>query len=121
MVVTVRRPAFSAPYWLALEWGNSLPLSVRELVHTRSTLQRGVPKLEYLVFLIKQNAPLSQELESHLPTRFAQAFNKFYHRFHILSEPDTDRQQFILYQVYLVNEVLAAALGLMGIEIPERM
>ena len=61
-----------------------------------------------------------------LPPRSAdpwlwQAFNNFYHRFHILSEPDADRQQFLLYMVHLVNQTLTSALGLMGIEIPERM
>jgi arginyl-tRNA synthetase len=53
--------------------------------------------------------------------RLAQAFNNFYHRFHILSEPDADRQKFLLYLVHLVNQTLTSALGLMGIEIPERM
>ena len=53
--------------------------------------------------------------------RLAQGFNNFYHRFHILSEPDQDRQSFLLYLVHLVSETLASALGLMGIEIPERM
>jgi arginyl-tRNA synthetase len=53
--------------------------------------------------------------------RLAQAFNNFYHRFHILSEPNAERQQFLLYLVHLVNQTLTSALGLMGIEIPERM
>jgi len=53
--------------------------------------------------------------------RLAQAFNNFYHRFHILSEPHAERQQFLLYLVHLVNQTLTAALELMGIEVPERM
>jgi arginyl-tRNA synthetase len=53
--------------------------------------------------------------------RLAQAFNNFYHRFHILSEPVADRQQSLLYLVHLVNQTLTSALELMGIEIPERM
>jgi arginyl-tRNA synthetase len=53
--------------------------------------------------------------------RLAQAFNNFYHRFHILSDPDADRQQFLLYLVHLVNQTLTSALELMAIEIPERM
>jgi arginyl-tRNA synthetase len=53
--------------------------------------------------------------------RLAQAFNNFYHRFHILSEPDADRQHFLLYLVQLLNQTLTSALGLMGIEVPERM
>jgi arginyl-tRNA synthetase len=51
----------------------------------------------------------------------AQAFNNFYHRYHILSEPDPDRQVFLLYLVHLVNESLSRTLELLGIEIPERM
>jgi arginyl-tRNA synthetase len=53
--------------------------------------------------------------------RLAQAFNNFYHRFHILSEPEADRQQFLLYLVHVVNQTLTSALELMGIEVPERM
>jgi len=53
--------------------------------------------------------------------RLGQAFNNFYHRFHILSEPDAERQQFLLYLVHLVNQTLSSALDLMGIEVPERM
>jgi arginyl-tRNA synthetase len=53
--------------------------------------------------------------------RLAQAFNNFYHCFHILSEPDAERQQFLLYLVQLVNQTLTSALELMGIEVPERM
>jgi arginyl-tRNA synthetase len=53
--------------------------------------------------------------------RLAQAFNNFYHRYHILSEPDPDRQHFLLYLVHLVNESLSRTLDLLGIDIPERM
>jgi arginyl-tRNA synthetase len=53
--------------------------------------------------------------------RLAQAFNNFYHRYHILSEPDTNRQRFLLSLVHLVNESLGRTLNLLGIEIPERM
>ncbi len=51
----------------------------------------------------------------------AQAFNNFYHRYHILSEPDPDRQVFLLCLVHLVSESLGRTLQLLGIEIPERM
>ncbi len=53
--------------------------------------------------------------------RLAQAFNNFYHRFHILSETDPARQNFLLGLVHLVNQTLGQTLELMGIEIPERM
>jgi len=53
--------------------------------------------------------------------RLGQAFNNFYHHFHILSEPDPSRQQFLLYLVYLAERTLTLATEHMGIEIPDRM
>ena len=53
--------------------------------------------------------------------RLAQAFNNFYHYFHILSESDPERQQCLLYLVHIASESLARALEVLGIEVPERM
>ena len=53
--------------------------------------------------------------------RLGQAFNNFYHRFHILSEPHPARQQFLLYLVYLIERTLTLAIEQMGMEIPEKM
>ena len=53
--------------------------------------------------------------------RVAQAFNNFYHRFHILREPDAERQNSLLYLVSIVERTLTQTLDLMGIEVPERM
>ena len=53
--------------------------------------------------------------------RLGQAFNNFYHHFHILNEPDPSRQQFLLYLVHLTERTLTLATEHMGIEIPERM
>jgi arginyl-tRNA synthetase len=53
--------------------------------------------------------------------RMAQAFNNFYHHFHILNEPDASRQQFLLYLVRLAERTLTLATEQMGIEIPDRM
>lgn len=53
--------------------------------------------------------------------RLAQAFNNFYHRFHILREPDAARQSFLLYLVHVVERTLTQTLDLLGIEVPERM
>ncbi len=53
--------------------------------------------------------------------RLGQAFNNFYHHFHILSEPDPSRQQFLLYLVCLAERTLTLATEHMGIEIPDRM
>jgi arginyl-tRNA synthetase len=53
--------------------------------------------------------------------RLAQAFNNFYHRFHILREPDSARQNFLLFLVQMVERTLTQTLDLLGIEVPERM
>lgn len=53
--------------------------------------------------------------------RLAQAFNNFYHRFHILRETEPGRQTFLLFLVQVVERTLTLTLDLMGIEVPERM
>ncbi len=53
--------------------------------------------------------------------RLAQSFNNFYHRYHILSEPDPGRQKFLLFLVALASATLAQTLDILGIEVPERM
>jgi arginyl-tRNA synthetase len=53
--------------------------------------------------------------------RLAQAFNNFYHRYHILNETDATRQYFLLYIVYVASETLSRTLDLMGMEAPDRM
>jgi arginyl-tRNA synthetase len=51
----------------------------------------------------------------------AQAFNAFYHKHHIVSEKDAEKQAFLLLLTALVREQLVAALALMGITAPEKM
>jgi arginyl-tRNA synthetase len=51
----------------------------------------------------------------------AQAFNVFYHKHHILSEEDPEKRAFLLRLSSLVREQLVTALGLLGINAPEKM
>jgi arginyl-tRNA synthetase len=53
--------------------------------------------------------------------RLAQAFNNFYHRYRVLAEPDPKRRSFLLVVVTLASQTLSRALGLLGIDVPERM
>ncbi|HEV2388475.1 MAG TPA: arginine--tRNA ligase [Candidatus Acidoferrales bacterium] len=53
--------------------------------------------------------------------QLAQAFNVFYHRHHILSEPDSGRKAFLVEMTALVERQLVAALDLLGIAAPEKM
>ena len=53
--------------------------------------------------------------------QLAQAFNNFYHKHHILSEADEGKRAFLLGLTELVERQLVLALGLLGIEAPEKM
>jgi arginyl-tRNA synthetase len=53
--------------------------------------------------------------------QLAQAFNNFYHKHHILSEADDKKRALLLGLTELVERQLVLALGLLGIEAPEKM
>jgi len=53
--------------------------------------------------------------------QLAQAFNNFYHKHHILSEPDEQKRALLLALTELVERRLVACLALLGIDTPEKM
>ncbi len=53
--------------------------------------------------------------------QLAQEFNNFYHKHHILTEADEQKRAFLLRLTELVEAQLVRALGLLGIETPEKM
>jgi arginyl-tRNA synthetase len=53
--------------------------------------------------------------------QLAQAFNSFYHKHPILSEADEEKRAFLLGLTELVERQLVLALGLLGMEAPEKM
>jgi arginyl-tRNA synthetase len=53
--------------------------------------------------------------------QLAQAFNNFYHKHHILTEPDEQKRAFLLRLTEVVEARLVETLGLLGIEAPEKM
>ena len=53
--------------------------------------------------------------------QLSQAFNNFYHKHHILSEADEQKRTFLLRLTELVEAQLVRAVGLLGIEAPEKM
>ena len=53
--------------------------------------------------------------------QLAQRFNIFYHNHHILSEPDSARRALLVAITTIVRRQLIRALGVLGIEAPERM
>ncbi len=68
---------------------------------------------------------ISQSLELGQLCKYAfslaQKFNLFYHRHHILSEPDRQKRQHLLLVADLVSRQLEKALYLIGFEIPPKM
>jgi arginyl-tRNA synthetase len=53
--------------------------------------------------------------------QLAQQFNNFYHKHHILTEPDPARKQFLLATTAVVRQALIRVLALMGITVPPVM
>ena len=53
--------------------------------------------------------------------QLAQAFNNFYHKHHIFSEPDEQTRAFLIALTDLVEHRLVQTLNLLGIETPEKM
>lgn len=53
--------------------------------------------------------------------QLAQLFNNFYHRYHILNEPDAARKQFLLATAAVTRRELIRTLGVLGINAPAVM
>ena len=70
---------------------------------------------------VQRSARKSRHLSPKYAFELAQAFNLFYHRHHILSEPDAAKKTFLLRLSRLVERQLVTALDLLGIEAPEKM
>ena len=51
----------------------------------------------------------------------AQTFNTFYHRFPVMGETDPHARRRRLLLVELFRRTMTRALGLMGLQVPERM
>jgi len=88
----------------------------------------GASFWELTLLAAQVEAMVEQAISSEEPAvlakhafRLAQAFNNFYHQYHILTETDRARQTFLLHLVYLTDKSLTTTLDLLGIEIPQRM
>ena len=53
--------------------------------------------------------------------QLAQAFNNFYHQYHILAEPDREKKVFLLWMTDFFRAQLERTLGILGILVPEYM
>lgn len=84
----------------------------RELLKTISLFPETVEEaaMEYSPAVL---ANYCYELTKH--------FNQFYHEHSILNEPDLDKRNFRLVLSDVVSEILRNGMGMLGIELPERM
>ena len=78
--------------------------------------------------LLKFNDVMETSFEDLAPHKICQyiyelsnEFNRFYHDTKILSEEDSDRQAGYISLIMLTKDVLTMAIGVLGIEAPERM
>jgi arginyl-tRNA synthetase len=53
--------------------------------------------------------------------QLAQTFNNFYHKHHILTEPDARRKHFLMLTAAVSRRELVRALAIMGVEVPKVM
>lgn len=98
---------------------------------TQEALARQLGAEEFWQLLLnasKSGKALQVALESGEPAQFAryaftlaQAFNAFYHDFPILAEKDTERRTFLLWLASYFQRQLEAALGVLGIPVPDYM
>jgi arginyl-tRNA synthetase len=53
--------------------------------------------------------------------QLAQAFNTFYHDYHVLAEEDRERRVYLLWMTDYFRAQLERTLGVLGIQVPEYM
>lgn len=111
------------------ERGYSMPDFDREL--NRDVLARQLEKEDFWQMLLNASRcewtiekAIAAGEPAHLAKfafQLAQSFNNFYHQYHILNEPDRERQVFLLWMAQYFLDELTRALDTMGIPAPEVM
>ena len=83
---------------------------------------------QLLLLAAQSDAVAEQALSASEPAlvakyvfQLAQSFNAFYHRHHIIREPDEEKKLFLLWLADFVRRQLARALEWLGIEVPDVM
>ncbi|HYK88758.1 MAG TPA: arginine--tRNA ligase [Acidobacteriota bacterium] len=98
------------------------PAGLGEFLSTHDDIWELVYQAGRLPEVIRQ---VTQSMELSQLCKFvfylAQKFNLFYHRYHILSEPDLRRQRQLLLIVDIVRSQMEKALDLLGCEVPAKM
>ena len=76
---------------------------------------------EYPQVIGQAAAGMSPALIANFVYDLAKEYNQFYHELPMLKEPDTDIRNFRLGLSEFVGHTIKSAMGLLGIEVPERM
>ncbi|OFV97913.1 MAG: arginine--tRNA ligase [Acidobacteria bacterium RIFCSPLOWO2_12_FULL_54_10] len=114
---------------LAEEGEGAKPVAISEATLAKFLAPPDGDAFWSLLYLISQrDAAAEQAVVTTEPAavakyafQLAQAFNNFYHRFHILTEQNPERKAFLLWLVRKLEEQLTATLGILGIEAPKAM
>jgi len=87
------------------------------------SLERELLQLLYSKDAILKDSEtnLSPALMANYVYELAKTYNKFYHDHKVLAEPDADIRNFRLMLSQKTGEVILAGMGLLGIEMPEKM
>ncbi len=92
-------------------------------VHTIPSKERELLQIVYdFPLVVKQAADeLNPALLANHLFELAKEYNQFYQEFPVLKEPDLALSRFRLGLTYLVGTVLQKGMGLLGIDVPEKM
>jgi arginyl-tRNA synthetase len=111
------------------ERGEGLPDFARELDRAAMGRQLASEDFWQIVLAVsKADSALDRAIASGEPShvaryafQLAQAFNRFYHEYPVLQEPDRERRTFLLWLTDYFRRQLEATLGILGIEVPPYM
>ena len=111
------------------ERGEALPDFAKEL--SGEALARQVSFEDFWQLLLaasKADSAIDRAVNSGEPAhvakyafQLAQAFNNFYHQYHILHEPDREKKVFLLWMTDFFRAQLERTLGILGIDVPPYM
>ena len=111
------------------ERGETIPEFAAEL--TREAMARQLAAEECWQILLaasKADSAVDRAVTAGEPAhvakyafQLAQAFNNFYHQYHVLAEPDHERKVFLLWMTDFFRAQLERTLAILGIAVPSYM
>jgi arginyl-tRNA synthetase len=116
--------------WTKLEdRGGRLPDFAAELIPAAFARQLESEDFwQLLLIASKADSAIERAIASGEPAhvakysfQLAQAFNNFYHEYHVLTEENVEKRTFLLWLTGYVRTQLERTLGVLGIEVPEFM